>query len=66
MSKEKESLVFLKYNAEEEYKYTSLCVLRYIAALEDESTKHTSIIAGLFVVIASGVVPLAIYLLTQT
>ena len=64
MEKEKESLVFLKHNAEEAYKHTSLCVLRYISALEDEATKSLSIILGTFLGMAAGVVGLAIYLLT--
>jgi hypothetical protein len=64
MSKEKESLVFLKHDAEEEYKYTSLRVLRYISELEDEATKRLSIIVGAFLGMASGLVALAIYLLT--
>ena len=63
MSKEKESLVFLKHDAEEEYKYTSLRVLRYISELED-ATKRLSIIVGAFLGMASGLVALAIYLLT--
>lgn len=64
MSKEKESLVFLKYNAEEDYMKTPISVLRYISELEDEATKRLPIIVGAFLGMALGVVALVIYLLT--
>tara|TARA_R110000782_G_scaffold239218_1_gene325569 strand:- start:220 stop:414 length:195 start_codon:yes stop_codon:yes gene_type:complete len=62
----KKSLVFLKYNAEEDYMKTPFSVLLYISELENEATKSLSIIRGTLLGVVSGVAALVIYLLTQT
>ena len=61
---EKESLVYWKYNAEEDYINTPISVLRYISELENEVDKRLPFI--LTAAISSILLTAVIYLIIKT